>query len=207
LEEIMATQTFQLTMQAGPNPGKVFSLDKAEISIGRDENRDIFILDSGVSRKHAHLTMQGNVYTLEDLGSTNGTYVNGQRLTAPKTLQPNDVILLGDKVRLLVVLRQDDPEATVQAVAPVVPPSAPPRPAPQPPPPQPGGHGYSAPAYRRPAPAIRPQAAEKKLLNTPVIMGAIGCVTLLCIGVLLALWYIDANYLWCTAIPFIPGCP
>lgn len=203
----MAPQTIQLTMQAGPNPGKVFPLDKAEISIGRDENRDIFILDSGVSRKHARLTVQGNIYTLEDLGSTNGTYVNGQRLTAPKALQPNDVILLGDKVKLLVELKQYDPEATVQAVAPVVPPIAQPRPAPQPSPAQPGGYGYSAPAHQRPAPAIRPQAAEKKPLSTPVIMGAIGCVTLLCIGVLLVLWYIDANYLWCTVIPFIPGCP
>lgn len=203
----MAPQTFQLTMQAGPNPGKVFPLDKAEISIGRDENRDIFILDSGVSRKHARLTMQGNVYTLEDLGSTNGTFVNGQRLTAPKVLQPNDVILLGDKVRLLIELKQYDPEATVQAVAPVIPPSAPPRPVPQPPPPPPGGLGYSAPAYQRPAPAVRPQVTEKKGFSTPVIMGAIGCVTLLCIGMLLALWYIDANYMWCTVIPFIPGCP
>jgi len=198
-------------MQAGPNPGKNFALDKPDISIGRDEGRDIFILDSGVSRRHARLVLQGSVYILEDLGSTNGTFINGQRLAAPRALQPNDIIMLGDKVRLLFEMKHFDPEATIQAVAPVqAPVTVAPRPAPQAyPPQQPGGYGYAAPPPQRSAPIPRPQAPApaKKAGLTPMVMGAIGCGTLLCIGLLLVLWYIDANFLWCTVLPFIPGCP
>ncbi len=58
------------------------------------------INDPEVSRHHCRLTQGGGGYTLEDLGSTNGTFVNGQRLTGARQLQPGDMIGLGETVTL-----------------------------------------------------------------------------------------------------------
>lgn len=76
----MAPQTIQLVMRTGPTPGKAFPLSKSEIVIGRDATCDIVINDAEISRRHAKMTMQETGYVLEDLGSTNGTFVDGQRL-------------------------------------------------------------------------------------------------------------------------------
>jgi pSer/pThr/pTyr-binding forkhead associated (FHA) protein len=73
----MATKS-QLVTRTGPNPGKTFSLNKPEMYIGRDISNDIVINDAEVSRKHVRLTVQGERYVIEDLGSTNGTFINGQ---------------------------------------------------------------------------------------------------------------------------------
>ena len=76
----MASQPFQLVMRAGPTPGKVFSLSKTELYLGRDISNDIVINDAEVSRKHVRLMLQSGQFVLEDLGSTNGTFVNNQRV-------------------------------------------------------------------------------------------------------------------------------
>lgn len=96
----MSSYPFQLIMRAGPMPGKIFPLQKNEIYIGRDPANDIVIADVEVSRKHARLTMQPGGYVLEDLGSTNGTYINGQRLLGPHVLRAGEVIQLGENVSL-----------------------------------------------------------------------------------------------------------
>ena len=69
---------FQLVMKNGPAPGKIYSLEKSEISIGREAGSDVFVNDVEVSRQHARLTDQAGNYILEDLGSTNGTYINDE---------------------------------------------------------------------------------------------------------------------------------
>jgi predicted component of type VI protein secretion system len=102
----------QLVMKTGPAPGKVYSLEKSEISIGREVGSDVFINDVEVSRQHARLTSQGDNYALEDLNSTNGTFVNGQRLSEPRLLQPNDTIILGENVSLTFETVPFDPNAT-----------------------------------------------------------------------------------------------
>jgi pSer/pThr/pTyr-binding forkhead associated (FHA) protein len=76
----MASQSYQLVVNSGPNIGKVYPLTQSEIVIGRDPTNDIVINDAEVSRKHARLMLQAGSYVLEDLGSTNGTYVGGQKL-------------------------------------------------------------------------------------------------------------------------------
>ena len=93
--------SYQFTMKVGPTPGKIIQLMKPELSIGREIANDIVISDADVSRRHARLTRKGDTYLLEDLASTNGTYVNGQRLTAPQILQPADQIRLGEAVMLV----------------------------------------------------------------------------------------------------------
>ena len=103
----MAPQTFQLVMRTGPTPGKTFALTVPELTIGREVSNNIVINDVEVSRKHARLVMQAGGYVLEDLGSTNGTFVNGQRLMGPHILRSGELIMLGENVGLVYEVQQD----------------------------------------------------------------------------------------------------
>jgi len=77
------------------------------VRIGRDEQCDIVLAgDATVSRKHAVLRAEGPEWIVEDLGSRNGTFLNGARLTAPAHVRPTDRMLIGDYV--LVLRAQDD---------------------------------------------------------------------------------------------------
>jgi predicted component of type VI protein secretion system len=109
----MTSQTFQLVMRAGPNPGKVYTLSKSEIVIGRDVNTDVVVNTAEVSRRHARLYLDANIYVVEDLGSTNGTFINGQRLATPTPLRSGDVIMLGEAATLVYEASQFDPNATM----------------------------------------------------------------------------------------------
>ena len=94
--------TFHIVMRSGPTPGKVFPLEKNEIYIGRDLSNDLVINDPEISRRHSRLLFQNTaLIILEDLGSTNGTSVNGQRLVSPYILNPGEVITLGERITLL----------------------------------------------------------------------------------------------------------
>jgi len=90
----------ELTVRQGPRPGQRFSLNKPVIIIGREAGNDVVINDPQVSRRHASLTWDGRQFIIQDLGSANGTFVNGVRLTGPQVLQPGDVIGLGQAVLL-----------------------------------------------------------------------------------------------------------
>ena len=83
---MQSSGSYRLTVRQGPVPGKVFELAKDVMTIGRDVNNDLVINNSEVSRNHARLTSQSGGYLIEDLASTNGTFVNGQRLIGPKLL-------------------------------------------------------------------------------------------------------------------------
>jgi pSer/pThr/pTyr-binding forkhead associated (FHA) protein/ketosteroid isomerase-like protein len=97
----MASRSYQIVVQRGPNPGQVFDLTQSEITIGRETNNDIAIDDRALSRRHARLRLEADLYVLKDLGSTNGTFVNGDRLEDERTIQPGDRINLGENVALL----------------------------------------------------------------------------------------------------------
>jgi DNA-binding winged helix-turn-helix (wHTH) protein len=79
-------------------------------TFGRSETCDIVIPSPTVSRVHAQIELQHNRYILSDAGSSNGTYLNGQRLDAPAQLSTNDEIWLGTSA---VALFFTDPEETV----------------------------------------------------------------------------------------------
>lgn len=66
-----------LTIIKGPQTGSSFVLDQNEVSIGRDPSSGVFLNDMTVSRHHALLKVNGNIATIEDLGSLNGTWVDG----------------------------------------------------------------------------------------------------------------------------------
>ena len=79
---------------AGSNLGGMFKLDKDRLVVGRGDKADIRLIDDGLSREHARLVRNGTEVVLEDLGSTNGTYCNGERVER-RTLAEGDKILLG----------------------------------------------------------------------------------------------------------------
>src|SRR6185436_6684469 len=104
---------FQLIMRSGPTPGATFNLEGDQLTIGRDSANEIVINDAEISRRHARLTYQGGKYVLEDLGSTNGTFVNGQRLAGPRVLKPGEVVSFGEQIVLVFEVVSIDPRATV----------------------------------------------------------------------------------------------
>jgi len=75
-------------------PSVVRPLPTGTLHIGRAEDNDIVVADPAVSRHHAELRNAGGQYHLVDLGSNNGTFVNGQRITAAP-LSPGDVVVIG----------------------------------------------------------------------------------------------------------------
>ncbi len=96
----MPSADFVLTVRTGPYEGRVFKLDKESVVLGRDVSNDIIFPDPEVSRMHSRLTLTPRGYVLEDLDSTNGTFVNGEQLTEPRLLLVGDQIGLSQKLIL-----------------------------------------------------------------------------------------------------------
>ncbi len=193
---------YRLVVRAGGIIGTAYALESAEIHIGRDAHNDIVIAEADISRRHARLTRQENGYVLEDLGSTNGTFVNGQRLTAPHPLRPGDEVRLGPKV-VLVYEQVTDPNATVAVSAETLqaaPPAAAAPPSPSAPPPA------AAAAPARPAPAAaRPPSAPAKRKSAAWLLILIAALVFICVAVGVFLYFAPASF-WCTVFPFLfPG--
>jgi len=80
---------------AGLRAGSAYDLSGGAL-LGRGESADIKLQDTFASSAHARLVPQGDVMVLEDLGSTNGTYLNGEPLRGPQPLHVGDTIRIGD---------------------------------------------------------------------------------------------------------------
>ena len=92
--------------------GQRYTLDKATLVIGRVDDNDIPINDTRVSRRHAQVRREDYRYYIEDLDSTNGTWLNGARLSAAAQLRNGDQVRIAD-----VTLVFHDPNTTIQAEA------------------------------------------------------------------------------------------
>ncbi|MBL8939670.1 MAG: FHA domain-containing protein [Archangium sp.] len=93
------------TCVAGADEGHVYPIAFLDTSIGRGDDVDVRLHDRTVSRRHARLLHRGRAYFVEDLATTNGIYVNGQRVKNCQQLQTGDVVELGH-----TVLRFDEGE-------------------------------------------------------------------------------------------------
>ncbi len=79
----------------GHDPGMIYDLD-GDIVLGRGERAEIRLEDPFASSRHARVYEQGNIVVIEDLGSTNGTYLNEELLQTPRPLHPGDRVRIGD---------------------------------------------------------------------------------------------------------------
>jgi pSer/pThr/pTyr-binding forkhead associated (FHA) protein len=83
-----------LTIEGGPRTGLTYVLGPGNTVAGRAGDCDIFLPDVTVSREHVRFSVDGSGLSLTDLGSTNGTYVNGSRLDAGR-LAEGDELMIG----------------------------------------------------------------------------------------------------------------
>jgi DNA-binding winged helix-turn-helix (wHTH) protein len=107
-----ASLPFKLQSEEGDHP-----LVQGPNIIGRTIDADLCIDRTEVSRCHARIVVQGTTATIEDLGSKNGTYVNGERLEAPILLTNGDEIWIGRSVARLRFLVEGEPTMTEQSVS------------------------------------------------------------------------------------------
>jgi len=194
----MASQ-FQLIMRSGPTPGAAFTLEGDQITIGRDSVNEVVINDAEISRRHARLTFQGGKYVLEDLGSTNGTFVNGQRLAGPRVLKAGEVVSFGEQIVMVFEATNFDAGATVVSPrAAVVPSISRPAPIPPPPPVEYVGSVPASPAPISTGTTIRRPTPLFIIIGVGVFLFVCTCIAFF--------WWVDSNFLWCTFFPFLGGC-
>ena len=209
---------FQFVMRSGPTVGKTFPLDAPEISIGRDAVNTIAINDSEVSRRHARMELRGSAYVIQDLGSTNGTFINGTRISGMQVLNQGDTVSFGEGIVLVyepvvdrdaTILSSKAAPVTVQKPAPApIPTSRPvstptprpvqmptPRPAPVPSP------VYSGQVPAGPLPIPAEAAPEKKKFPVWVIIVIVLLVIICGCGAFFEI--IDYFSLWCKVVPFL----
>lgn len=182
----MPSSDFRMIVRTGPNPGTVFELTKEVSLIGRDVTNDVVVGDAEVSRQHSRITRTPGGYVLEDLGSTNGTFVNGERLVAPRVMNPGDLVALGETVSLTFDATSPEAAATVaQPAAAVEPAMKAPLAAAQP------AAAQAQPAAP-PSPAAEGLAPAKKA-KKPWLLAGVGCFVLIlaCGGFI---WFMDAFY-------------
>jgi len=92
--------TWYLEVIEGPDSGKVIALQSEEIVVGRHGRCELILSDPEVSRRHMKFTPGSNGWRLEDLRSTNGTYINGW-LISRQTVKPGDIIQIGQSAMVI----------------------------------------------------------------------------------------------------------
>ncbi len=176
--------SFKLSVRQGPRPNLVFELDADSYAIGREAGNEIVIEDPQVSRRHAQLTRQGESYVIEDIGSTNGTYVNGKRVTAPVLLSDGDMVGLADAVVLAVQapLETSQDATVVSDAAYYTPPTQPAFTPPKVQPPVQPSPAARQTVYTPPPQYVPPSselAAPTRVDNRRTVIIGVGCLALI----------------------------
>lgn len=105
-------------MKSGPEAGKIYKLDKDEFIIGRELINDLIISDPEISRKHARIFKKNNKLYLEDLNSTNGTFLSGKQVSKPVQLKNENLINLGKSIVLeFMVEEMEEIKPVVESTA------------------------------------------------------------------------------------------
>jgi len=161
-----------ILVKSGSKKGQRVPIRVPVVNIGRAEYNDIVLPEESVSTQHAKLQRRDGVWILQDLGSTNGTFVDGEKLSGETPVAPGSTIRFGDAS---VVFDPDDDAlgigkgapgtkvmGAVNVPAPAPKPAPAPAPAPAPPAPKPAV-GQASPPVSKPAaakPAAKPAAKK-----------------------------------------------
>lgn len=87
---------FQITINEKGGQAKSLDFDKAEITIGRVQGNDIVLPKGNISKRHSRIVLKDGKFIIIDMQSTNGTYVNGKKITSPQVVKGTDKIYIGD---------------------------------------------------------------------------------------------------------------
>jgi hypothetical protein len=157
----------RLIAQEGSEQGRSFAIPPTGLLVGRAAECDLALDDAEISRRHARFYWRGTQLLVEDLGSANGTVVNGQSISGPRPLSERDLVALGKSVFIVqgLVSRELTPTArNLDAVAPA-----------------------ASPYY-----AVPPrQTALQRGPTFWLILAGLGLAFLLAVGGIGALWYFN----------------
>ncbi len=120
VEVEQAPKGCRLIVVAGPDIGLEWGFKQAEITMGRGSENEIDFADIAVSRHHARITLEGVEFVLNDLGSNNGTLLNGVRIER-EPLCSGDEIVVGARTLRFVELNEEPPTAAAHPVVPGAP--------------------------------------------------------------------------------------
>jgi pSer/pThr/pTyr-binding forkhead associated (FHA) protein len=183
--------------RSGALKGQRFAVKAPVVNIGRADYNDIVVRDESVSTAHAKLQRREGVWVLVDLDSTNGTFVDDERVQGEAPLPPGATVRLGDVVLVFeptddaVGVQKGGGTRLLEVMKPAAPPAAPPAPAPASKPPAAAKPAAAKPAAAKPAapprrePARRPAATaaqEKKKgkgCGASVVVFALGATAFL----------------------------
>lgn len=208
----------RVVIQKGPTADTEYVLRNDVTLIGRSADNDIVVNDAEVSRRHTQIIHQQSAgadqYLVEDMGSTNGTFVNGLRCNGRIPLADGDQIELGESVRMVFMRRAATPAPTPRPSAeeedeldtadlpplPMPPPAAPLPPVQAAPAAQPA----AAPATSLPADEMvetSGSTARRVLIGCGVTLLVVACI---CVGTVFFLdWYQQGRLLYCGGLrPF-----
>jgi len=196
---------FILTMKEGPTPGQRTELEGRSLLLGRDLSCNLMIDDVEVSRRHARLIAQSDGYAIEDLGSTNGTFIDDQRIKGVAPLQPGASIRLGDRVTFSFEAVPADEASTVGVPAQHLKPTTAPAAGRVPVAPQPRSEAAVPQPIAVPQPEVAPPVRRRPRrggIRLPLFTQRwmMIAAVLLILGACAAIsffWYVDANFLWC----------
>lgn len=170
------TQPARLIARYGPQPQREYALAMGATTIGRDAINDIALDDTEISRRHARILFSGGRYILEDLGSTNGTFVNGVEIQTPTALADGVAVDFGSTQRFTFQgpsgLAASFAEPTLLDGIGGLPAEAPPADEPTMRDPQPGG--LAAPAFAAPdVPTVQDAPALRREQPPTIIQGPV----------------------------------
>ncbi|MFZ5440535.1 MAG: FHA domain-containing protein, partial [Myxococcota bacterium] len=89
---------FLITLAEKGGDAQELFFDKEEVTIGRLAGNDIVLNKGNVSKYHSKIVLKDGKYIVVDLKSTNGTFVNGKKITGPLVVRPSDKIYVGDYI-------------------------------------------------------------------------------------------------------------
>lgn len=128
-EGLVPSRAATLTCLTGLDVGRTFPLAEAQTNIGRGTHVDFRLRDRAVSRSHARILREGSTFSLVDLDSPNGVFLNGRRVKRSALLSEGDVIELG-RTLLRFQAAVEEPAPAPAPIEPAPPGEPPPLPAP-----------------------------------------------------------------------------
>ncbi|HOT92324.1 MAG TPA: FHA domain-containing protein [Anaerolineae bacterium] len=187
-----------LVVTDGPNQGQAYVLQDMVCTIGRTADNTIVIDNPRISRHHTQIRLLPDGAVVEDMGSTNGTWLNGRPLTSPRRLTPGDIIGLADYIAFRFEVEEGLP--TVKLTPADMPAGVMPD-YDVPPPPPPPAYPEPYPAYPESslpqataAPQVAGAARPRRSRWTYVVIAILLILICLCAAVAVYLWFAPVEF-------------